>query len=902
MSTVYRAEREREREWETSSHGGRSYTTVKRYKIPDRSLEEDTYESEMRLVHRSRDPVHERRETHEYHHLDHDDSRDREVREYRYTEREVERSPSPVRHEVREYRIEREVERSPSPPNVREYRVERQYDLEPPREPYGELERYSRSTEFFRPEQPPPQPIVIRNEAPQPIIVQEPAAQQIIVRREEPAYELVERREPRREEDYYYERKVKEIDRGRRHHDRYYDEREYGRERDAYSDDELVYVHKEKDTWGRDSSPGSKRHIAGGVIAGVGAAQVLRHHRKRQGEDPGHAVRQAVGYGALGAVGAEVINRVRNRSRSSSYERDSRGRRHHRSKSRHRSRSSSRVKKIGTLAAVAGIGALAYAAGRKNNKVEKTTVIEDRRSRSRRRKSSVSRSRARSTGSRGRSASRPASESALDPEHRNRRAAQAGLATAAVAGIVEHHRNKSRERKGERSRSRIRTGVPIAAAGVAGAAVTGLYERQKAKKEAKELSRSRSRSRSKSRSKSVRSDRRHSTASDGGLVEYGGSPIYSDPAPVRRTRDYDDPADYRHRRRSSSSSSSGGRRRRQRSRSSRSRSRSKSRTRKAAETAAVAGVAGLAAHEAAKRRDRKKAEKERQRREEDSAYSTGSYSPPPTTVDGQDPRYFPQTNYFPPPPHQSADPQYPPYNPADYPAPPQHSTYPQQHIDGGLPPTGYTPEPGNPYAHQDPRYRRQDDNVSAQQYEPLLEHMQARRDRLRHKTSEPIRNGYIPHASSPIHQDFAFRPANHESPINNELQYSLPSSPATNHRKPPSPVAPVAVSDVKSVKFDLNPQEKSPDRDTSRSHSERASSDDEPRRHRDAHERDSDRRSRHRRREDERGGRSRRDESADSATSEGTIELPPRFDEQGRRKEDDPLADQLESVLAGLFR
>lgn len=611
MSTVFRAERERERErdrdWDTGSHGGRSYTTVKRYKIPD--LEDNSYESEMRLVHRSREPVHERRE----YLVDHEDSRDREIREYRFVEREIERSPSPVRHEVREYRIEREVERSPTPPTVREYRVERQYerDLEPAREPYGELERYSRSTEFFRPEQPPPQPIIIRNEAPQPIIVKEPAPQQIIVRREEPAYELIERREvaePRRDDEYYYERKVKEVDRGHRHRDSYYDEREYGRERyrDAYSDDDLVYIHKEKDTWGRDSSPGSKRHLAGGVIAGVGAAQLMRHHRKRQGEDPGHGLRQTVGYGALGAVGAEVINRMRDRSRSSSYERDSRGRRHHRSRSRHRSRSSSRVKKIGTLAAVASIGALAYAAGRKNN-AKNTTIIEDRRSRSRRRKSSVSRSRARS-GSRGRSASRPASESALDPEHRNRKVAKAGLATAAVAGIVEHVRNKSRERKGERSRSRIRTGIPIAAAGVTGAAVTGLYERQKAKKEAKDLprttSRSRSRSRSKHRSKSVRSARRSSTASDGGLVEYGGSPI--------RTRDYDDPADHRHRHRSSSSSS-GGRRRRRHSRSSRSRSRSKSRTRKAAETAAVAGVAGLAAHEAAKRRDRKKAEKDRLR-------------------------------------------------------------------------------------------------------------------------------------------------------------------------------------------------------------------------------------------------------------------------------------------------
>jgi hypothetical protein len=640
MSTIYRAERERDWERESSSHGGgRSYTTVKRYKIPDHSLEEDVYESEMRLVHRAREPVEERREVREYV-VERDDPRDHEIREYRY-ERDVERSPSPARREIREYRIEREVERSTSPPARTEYRLERQYERErelPRESPYGELERYSRSTEYFRPEQPAPQPvyirneirpeqsapqpIYIRNEAPQPIIIQESAPQQIIIRHEEPAYDertevtqdrQVARREPRRdEEDYYYERKVKEIDRGGRWEDDYYDEREYGRgryrERDAYSDDDVVYIHKEKDTWGRDASPNHKRHLAEGVIAGLGAAELIRHHRGKEGEAKGHRVRQAVGYGALGAVGAEVLSRVRNRSRSSSYERDPRGRRHH------RSRSSSRVKKIGTLAAVAGIGALAYAAGRKNN--AKTPVIEDRRSRSRHRKSSVSRA---SSGSRGRSASRPASGSAHNPEHRNRKAAQVGLASAAVAGLVERHRSKSRNRKGERSHSRIRQGIPIAAAGVAGAAVTGLYEKQMAKKEMKGdekekdkgRSKSRGKGRSKSRSKSVRSSgRRESTADDTGLVEYGGDPIYSDAGHSRRSRDYDDPADHRNRRRSSSSSS-GGRRRRRHSRSSR--SRSKSRTRQTAETAAVAGVAGLAAHEAAKRRDRKKAEKQRRR-------------------------------------------------------------------------------------------------------------------------------------------------------------------------------------------------------------------------------------------------------------------------------------------------
>ena len=63
MSVIYkRTERERERDWETQSQGGpRSYTTVRRYKVPEHSLEEDTYEQEMRLVHRPREDYEERR-------------------------------------------------------------------------------------------------------------------------------------------------------------------------------------------------------------------------------------------------------------------------------------------------------------------------------------------------------------------------------------------------------------------------------------------------------------------------------------------------------------------------------------------------------------------------------------------------------------------------------------------------------------------------------------------------------------------------------------------------------------------------------------------------------------------------------------------------------------------------
>src|SRR4051794_27090940 len=126
MPTTIIRDRERDRDWESTSSrdGGRSYT-VKRYKLPDRTLEEDVYESEMRLVRRhDHSPERERREVREYI-VERDEPTPREVREYRFVERD--RSPSPHRHEIREFRYEHEVERSPSPRGVREYRIEREY-------------------------------------------------------------------------------------------------------------------------------------------------------------------------------------------------------------------------------------------------------------------------------------------------------------------------------------------------------------------------------------------------------------------------------------------------------------------------------------------------------------------------------------------------------------------------------------------------------------------------------------------------------------------------------------------------------------------------------------------------------------------------------------------------------
>jgi hypothetical protein len=77
-------------------------------------------------------------------------------------------------------------------------------------------------------------------------------------------------------------------------------------------------------------------------------------------------------------------------------------------------------------------------------------------------------------------------------------------------------------------------------------------------------------------------------------------------------------------------------------------------------------------------------------------------------------------------------------------------------------------------------------------------------------------------------------------------------------------------------------------------------------------ERDKDHSHSRRRKDDERSdstresGRRRkrhhRDESADGSESDATIDLPPRFDEQGRRRTEDPVAGKLESLLMGFLR
>lgn len=400
--------------------------------------------------------------------------------------------------------------------------------------------------------------------------------------------------------------------------------RRRGRNRDAgYSSDDEYYYHEETRTYDGDH-PHHRRHMAEGALVGVGAAELIRSHRKREGEEVSHGASHAMktaGAGALGAVAVNAASHVRDYYRSKSRSRhrshsfdDERSYRHGRhSHSRSRSKSHSRAK---TLMEV-GLGAAAIAAGvaamRNNNK-----SADERRSRSRTRTRSQSRSRA------GTSTTRDGKERSRSMSQRRKHIAGAGLAGAAVAGLVEHHRSKSRSRKGERSRShsRLRKALPVVAAGLGTAAVTGLYEKNKANKEGKD---GRGRSRSKSRSRGGNDIYPDPTRDSAGLIEYGkdpvngsiptehyyGAPSSSDPAYFSDGGEYSRrPSRTRSRSRGarySGSSSGSDRESRRRHRKHRSRSRDLA--------GAALGATGLgyAAHKISQSRERKKAEREQER-------------------------------------------------------------------------------------------------------------------------------------------------------------------------------------------------------------------------------------------------------------------------------------------------
>ena len=252
-----------------------------------------------------------------------------------------------------------------------------------------DLQKYTRQTDYYAPA-PQPQVIIVKQE---PIIIRERVRDDdyVSIRRSEVDEEksIVRRGRtpdpPRQaEEDYFYEKKIRErIDEPRE--DEWRDRRMMRREvsphdsvsqvgrrqsrRGSYSsDDSMVYVKRTKEGYSSgEGSPDRKKNLAAGVIAGIGAAELLRNHKKKEGRETASGVGRLgrdVGAGALGAIAAEGIQRARSQYRSRSRRRRSRGRSSSsssRSRStRRRSRSESRSK-LKTWGAV-GLGAAALAA------------------------------------------------------------------------------------------------------------------------------------------------------------------------------------------------------------------------------------------------------------------------------------------------------------------------------------------------------------------------------------------------------------------------------------------------------------------------------------------------------------------------------------------------------------
>jgi hypothetical protein len=157
------------------------------------------------------------------------------------------------------------------------------------------------------------------------------------------------RQRPRQEEDYFYERRIREVDRGRRRED---DIRPKDSASQYSSDDSYEYVRCERYVEGgsREGSRHRRRDLAGGALASIAGADIVRAHGKREGRDPGGHGRSLVGGADVDALGIEAVRGAKSwhrgsgsRSRSGSWSgsrsrsREPRSRRkHHPSKTRAR--------------------------------------------------------------------------------------------------------------------------------------------------------------------------------------------------------------------------------------------------------------------------------------------------------------------------------------------------------------------------------------------------------------------------------------------------------------------------------------------------------------------------------------------------------------------------------------
>jgi hypothetical protein len=147
--------------------------------------------------------------------------------------------------------------------------------------------------------------------------------------------------------------------------------------------DDGTYSYMESDT--RDSGSSTRRHVAAGALAGIAASQTVRHHRRREIEAEEGNAGKVPGYGQPATVSDIDFDRCDNWDRSRSFCQtrsvsSERGRKRRRSRSRSRESDSSTVA-LGTLASIAGIGALAYAAGQKKLESNSTSPPRGRRMR-----------------------------------------------------------------------------------------------------------------------------------------------------------------------------------------------------------------------------------------------------------------------------------------------------------------------------------------------------------------------------------------------------------------------------------------------------------------------------------------------------------------------------------------
>lgn len=338
--------------------------------------------------------------------------------------------------------------------------------------------------------------------------------------------ESISRGSDTEEDPYYYHyhrrRRLRNSDdrRGQNSSPRELIPRSSRRKRDSDSesstDDRMIDVRKETREYDRYEIH-HRRHMAEEALVGVGAAELPRNSRNRDGEvssGSSHAIKTA-GTGSLDAVAVRTAAHIREYYRSKS---------RIRSRSRSRTRSCTRAKPLQEL----GLGAAAVAAGvasLRNSKENEGESDHRGRSRTRSRRRSRSRSRSRSR-QRNRKPSTPRSEEdgvSGEPQPRQY-IVGAGRGSAAVAGLVEHNRNKSRSRKDERSQSPLRKALPVLAAGAGTAAATGFYEKKNTKNEDRDsVSSYRHRgSRSRSHSGGVYPDPSRYSA---GLIEYGSNPV-----------------------------------------------------------------------------------------------------------------------------------------------------------------------------------------------------------------------------------------------------------------------------------------------------------------------------------------------------------------------------------------